>query len=84
MSANSQDNGTDDFVSITEMGRELEKGLSEILSKLDTLETDLKTRFDGIGSDIDKLTQETLDAAAAAEGTADNKDDNEDGGEEED
>lgn len=33
MSANLQDTGTDDFVSITEMGRELEKGLSEIVSK---------------------------------------------------
>jgi hypothetical protein len=32
MSSNPQDNGTDDFISITEMGRELEKGLSEIVS----------------------------------------------------
>jgi hypothetical protein len=38
---------------------------------------------DGIGSDIDKLTQETIDAAAAAD-AAENKNDNEDGAEEED
>lgn len=44
MSANSQDNGTDDFVSITEMGRELEKGLSEIVS-ISSISTAKRARF---------------------------------------
>lgn len=44
MSANSQDNGTDDFVSITEMGRELEKGLSEIVS-ISNISTAKRARF---------------------------------------